>query len=330
MNRVALLAVEHALGSSITIALEMLEAARNIATVRHSRGSDMVLQVVGITSRQVTVNGGLTISPHAGIEQSASYDLIFIPGLWRSPRRQVRSRPQITRWLQSQYQQGATLCSIGTGSYFLAEAGLLDHRHATTHWYYFDDFETHYPAVKLQRKRFITLAERIYCTGSVNAARDVILHLVEQLFSNAVANEVAQHFTHEVKRSYESMLLDKEQSDTHHDELIIKVQEWLQRNYHQPVQLNEVAARFKLSPRSLNRRFRSATDTSPLQYLQEVRIEHAKELLKRSNLGVAEICFKVGYQDTSYFSSLFRRMNAVTPVQYRSLVRTKQFQVDES
>ena len=61
-----------------------------------------------------------------------------------------------------------------------------------------------------------------------------------------------------------------------------------------------------------------------------MRIEHAKELLKRSNLGVAEICFKVGYQDTSYFSSLFRRMNAVTPVQYRSLVRTKQFQVDES
>ena len=80
--------------------------------------------------------------------------------------------------------------------------------------------------------------------------------------------------------------------------------------------------------RSFNRRFRIAADKTPLQYLQEVRLEQAKALLKHSNLTVAEIAFSVGYQDTSYFAALFKRMNAVTPIEYRHLVRTKLFNVD--
>ncbi|MFM1895851.1 MAG: hypothetical protein RLZZ385_925 [Pseudomonadota bacterium] len=330
MKRVALLALDQALGTSITIPLEMLSAARSIARARQVAGRNLVLQVVGLQKRQVTLKGGLVITPDSGLKQAGNFDLVFIPGLWRSPSRQVRAMPRISRWLRAQYEAGAILCSIGTGSYFLAEAGLLDGRMATTHWFYFDDFAARFPAVGLQRKRFITLEDRLYCTGSVNAARDVMLHFVEQLFSNAIANEVARHFTHEVRRSYESMLLDKLPSDTHHDELIIKVQEWLQVNFQQAVKLQDVARRFKLSPRSLNRRFRAAANTTPLHYLQEIRISQAKELLKRSNLGIAEIGFRVGYQDTSYFGALFRRLNAVSPAQYRNLVRNKLFQVEEA
>ncbi|MEX2131234.1 MAG: helix-turn-helix domain-containing protein, partial [Pseudohongiellaceae bacterium] len=257
-------------------------------------------------------------------------DLIFVPGLWRSPRRTVSRLSILSSWLADRHAQGSTLCSIGTGSYLLADAGLLDHLPATTHWYYFDDFHNNYPLVKLQRGRFITLADRLYCTGSVNAARDVILHLVEHLFDAAIASEVSRHFTHELKRSYESMLLEEQQQDTHHDELIIQVQEWLQLNYQNAVQLHDVAERFKLSVRSLNRRFRQAANNAPLQYLQEIRVEHAKELLKKSNLGIAEICYRIGYHDNSYFTSLFKKMNGVTPSQYRSLVRSKLFTVDET
>ena len=62
-------------------------------------------------------------------------------------------------WLRRQADAGATLCAITTGSHFLAEAGLLDNRVATTHWRYFDEFESTFPPVKLQRKRFITRAD---------------------------------------------------------------------------------------------------------------------------------------------------------------------------
>lgn len=331
---VALLTLPDALGTSLTIPLEMLNAAREIAQVRKRFGTGpragLQLAIVAEDTAPVGLTGGLVVQPTHRLADIARPDLLFIPGLWRSPEKIVLRHPEIVRWLAECYQQGSTLCSIGTGTYFLAQAGLLNNRAATTHWYYFDDFHQRYPTVKLQRRRFITLADRLYCTGSVNAARDVMLHFVEQLFDSGIANEVARHFTHEIKRSYESMLLDEEQQDTHHDELIIKVQEWMQAHFQEDVRLGNIADLFKLSVRSLNRRFKLATNNAPLQYLQEIRIEQAKELLKQSNLTVAEICYRVGYHDNSYFSGLFKELNGVTPVQYRNLVRTKLFRVEEN
>lgn len=328
MNHVTILAIEHGLASSITIPLEMIHAADVIKRIRNRGAGKKRFIIASHDGGAVTMTGGFAVQPAAGIADITHSDLIFVPALWGNPNAVVKNHPAITAWLIARYADGATICSVGTGSYFLAEAGLLDHRTATTHWYYFDDFEKRYPAAKLQRKRFITHADRLYCTGSVNAVRDVMLHFVEQLFTPQVADEVSHHFTHELKRSYESMLLDSEEKNTHHDEQIIKIQEWLQKHYHEDIQLHSLARDFDISVRSFNRRFRIAAGKTPLQYLQEIRSEQAKALLKQSNLSIAEIAFAVGYQDTSHFSSLFKRVNAITPNEYRHLVRNKLFNVE--
>lgn len=329
MKHVSLIALERALGTSITIPLEMLYAAKTINQIRNRHENQLVLDIVGLDLEPVTMTGGMTVIPTARISQIETTDLIIIPGLWGSPLKTLRKTRPLIDWLIRCHESGSTLCSIVTGSYFLAEAGLLDNRSATTHWYYFDDFENKYPAIKLDRKRFITLDNNLYCTGSVNAARDVVLHLVEQLFDEPTAREVAKHFTHEIKRSYESLLLSQQQQDTHHDEQIIKIQEWLQDNYQKLISFEQIARLFKMSTRSLNRRFKTAARLTPLQYLQEIRITHAKALLKQSNLSVAEISDAVGYQDPSYFASLFKRLTSVSPLEYRNLVRSKLFKVEE-
>lgn len=89
--------------------------------------------------------------------------------------------------------------------------------------------------------------------------------------------------------------------------------------------MGEVAERFGLNTRSFNRRFRHAANKTPVEYLQEIRIDHARQLLKHSNLSISEIAFAVGYQDVSYFTGLFRRLHEVTPNAYRRLVRSKVF-----
>lgn len=329
MKHVAILTLDQALASSVAIPLEMLSAANTIHRLRHpSRRPALQLSVVAATADMLTMTGGFTVAPNATLAQTPQSDLIFVPALWGNPRAAVVRNPALVAWISEQYHQGATACSIGTGSYFLAEAGLLDDRAATTHWRYFDEFERRYPAVRLQRKRFITHEDRLYCTGSVNAVRDVMLHFVEMLFSASVSDEVARHFTHELKRSHESMLLAVDQHHTHHDELIIKIQEWLQKNYQRDINMQALAARFGLNARTFNRRFRRAADTTPTEYLQEIRIRQARELLKHSNLSIAEIAFAVGYQDVSYFTGLFRRVHGATPNAYRRLVRTKLFNVD--
>ena len=325
MKQVAIIVLPQALGSTVTIPLEMLSAANDIARARRQRDKLLIIELVSTQEGTVILSGGLAMNCSKTLDQVTPPDLIFVPGIWGNPRASVRKHVRLISWLQQQYQAGATLCAVTTGAFFLAEAGLLDGKAATTHWRFFDQFQRDYPKIKLQRKRFITSIDNIYCTGSVNAVRDIMLHFVELLFGESVANEISRQFTHELKRSYESLLLSKDQQTTHHDEEIIKVQEWLQDNFADHIQIAEVADRFRMSVRSLNRRFKSASNTTPLQYLQDLRINHAKELLKQSNLVVAEVADKVGYQDASYFTSLFKKLNAVTPNEYRQLVRNKLF-----
>src|SRR5690606_8649426 len=95
-----------------------------------------------------------------------------------------------------------------------------------------------------------------------------------------VANQVSRHFTHEIKRTYTSTSLKNSPQDYHDDEMIIQIQEWMHNQYHLPVTLAEIATRFELSVRSLTRRFREATGQTPIQYLQQVRLDNAREMLR--------------------------------------------------
>jgi transcriptional regulator GlxA family with amidase domain len=331
MKHATIIAVPKALGSTVTIPLEMLSAANDVARSRRQLDKVITIELAsGTDATELALSGGMHIKCQTTLSSISNSDLIFIPGIWGNPRSSLPKLKPMMNWLIQQYATGSTLCSIVTGSYFLAEAGLLQGKSATTHWRFFDEFSQRYPEIKLQRKRFITNDERLYCTGSINAVRDIMQHFVEQLYGESIASEIARQFTHELKRSYESLLLNEDQQRSHHDEEIIKVQEWLDQNYQAGVVIRGLAERFKLSVRSLNRRFKLATNTSPLQYLQNLRIEHAKELLKQSNLAVSEVADMVGYQDASYFTSLFKKSTAVTPIEYRSLVRNKLFLAEKT
>ncbi|MCG8415769.1 MAG: helix-turn-helix domain-containing protein [Pseudomonadales bacterium] len=325
MKHISILVMPRALGSSITIPLEMLSAANDIANARRERDKVNQIELVGHQHNQHQLSGGMQVHCHSTFASIERTDLIFIPSIWRKPGQAVRESKEVVTWLRNQYRLGATVCAVANGAFLAAEAGILDNKPATTHWRYFHDFAVTYPNVKLQRKRFTTNAERIYCTGSVNAIRDIMLHFIAELYDTSIANEIAQHFTHELKPSFESELLSKDQHHTHHDELIIAVQEWLLNHFQQEIVMAEVANRFGLSVRSLNRRFKQATNTTPINYLQKLRLEHAKQLLKQSNLVIAEVAGTVGYQDTSYFSELFKKTNSMTPNEYRQLVRNKLF-----
>ncbi len=98
--------------------------------------------------------------------------------------------------------------------------------------------------------------------------------------------------------------------------------------YNEEITLEIISEKFDIRIRSLNRRFKQATGKSPIQYLQQVRMENAQELLKTSNLSVAEVAYSVGYPDNSYFSALFRKAVGMLPKEYRKLVRKKMFRVN--
>ena len=328
MQHVTIVGFRKALGTSITIPMEMLNAADLIDRIRGQGHRKLQMQLVSADGGNVALNAGLELVCNTPVMAVTHTDLVIVPALWGNPRGVVKQYPELLAWLQLQHQQNAALCAVGTGSFFLAEAGLLKHKVATTHWYYFDAFAAIYPDVQLQRERFITRAGNIYCAGSVNSVRDVMLHFIEEHSGADVANQVSRHFTHEVKRSYTSTFLKNAPQNYHDDEVIVEVQDWLHSQYHTPIKLEEIARKFDISVRSLNRRFRQATGKTPMQYLQQIRLDNAKELLRASNLPIAEIAFNCGYADCSYFSAQFRKAISLSPKAYRDLVRRKLFTVN--
>lgn len=328
MFHVTVVGYRKVLGTSITIPIEMLNAADLINRIEGSSKDRLGMQLVSMDGGNIALNAGLELVCQRRLADVAETDMVILPALWGNPLGVVRRLPELTGWLAQRNDSSTVICAVGTGSYFLAEAGLLDNKVATTHWYYFDQFARTYPDVLLQRDRFITKAGNLYCAGSVNSVRDVMLHFIEEYFSPRVADQVSRHFTHEIKRSYTSSFLKNAPQNTHDDEGIITIQEWMHSCYNDEITLELVAEKFELSVRSLNRRFKHAVGRSPMQYLQQVRIENACELLKTSNLSIAEVAYSVGYPDNSYFSALFRKAMSVTPKEYRTLVRKKMFQVN--
>ncbi len=328
MLNVTIVGYRKVLGTSITIPIEMLNAADLINRIEgHSKGK-LAMQLVSMDGGNISLNAGLELVCKHSLSDLDKTDMVILPALWGNPLGVVRQTRALTDWFRKLAGSDTIICAVGTGSYYLAEAGLLNNKVATTHWYYFDQFAATYPDVLLQRDRFITKAGNIYCAGSVNSVRDVMLHFIEEYFSQHVADQVSRHFTHEIKRSYTSSFLKNSPQNYHDDENIIEIQEWMHNCYNDEITLDILAKKFDISVRSLNRRFKHATGKSPIQYLQQIRMENACELLKTSNLSISEVAYNVGYPDNSYFSAQFRKAMSVTPKEYRNLVRKKMFRVN--
>nr|WP_324259114.1 helix-turn-helix domain-containing protein [Cellvibrio fontiphilus] len=315
------------LATSSTLPMEMLLAAESASNtmLEASQRRKIDIQTLAISREPVPVRTGMRWQPDKTIEQVTKSDLIYIPGLWRNPRPIVKRNAALIPWLQQQHQNGAIISAVGTGCCFLAEAGLLNGKAATTHWHYFDQFQRDYPETQLKRQYFITQAGSLYCAASVNSLADLTVHFIHRFFGKKIASHVERHFSHEIRKSYDSSGFFEASNNPHPDEQITQIQIWLEDNYHREILFPQVSERFGMSVRTLNRRFKNALGKTPLEYLQEVRINTAKDLLKTSNLSIAEIADKVGYQDTNYFTVLFKKNLAITPNAYRETVRAKLF-----
>lgn len=325
--KIHFLLCEHMLATSSTLPMEMLLAAESAlqTTSNTEQRRHIEIKTIAVSNTPVITRTGMHWQPDLTIEQVSQSDLIYIPGLWRNPRPIIKKNTALILWLQKQYQNGAIISAVGTGCCFLAEAGLLDGKAATTHWHYFDQFQKDYPQVHLKRQYFITQAGSLYCAASVNSLADLTVHFIQRFFGKTIANHVERHFSHEIRKSYESSGFFEATKNPHPDEQIIQIQIWLEDNYHREILFPQVCERFGMSVRTLNRRFKHALGQTPLEYLQNIRINTAKDLLKTSNLSIAEIADKVGYQDTNYFSALFKKHLATTPNSYRETVRAKLF-----
>ncbi len=322
MINVAFIFLDNMLSTSITWPTEMLNAALQL-----NRSHKLNIQTISVAkNKAVKTPSGLKLLADINLDtHTQNYDYIFIPALWRNPRKVISQSAELITWLKEQHSAGASITAVGTGCCLLAETGLLDKKPATTHWYFFDEFEKMYPEVELKREHFITEAERLFCAASINSLADLTIHHISNIFNLSTAQHIEKHFSHEIRQSYDKRAYFEFKDNRHADETIAEAQSWLQEHYAEPLKLETLATKFGLSDRHFARRFKEATGKTPTVYLQILRFQHAKDLLQSTNLSIQEVAFQTGFSNTSYFSALFKKQLGTTPKEYRKTVRAKLF-----
>lgn len=231
--------------------------------------------------------------------------------------------PQISDFLVGQHRTGAVVCSACTGLAFIAEADLTGGRLVTTHWGLAQHLRAAYPGLQLDTDQLLIEYSDLVTAGGLMAWVDLALALIERFQGHDVALETARHFIVEFRRRDQRRFHRFLPELRHGDQAVLKAQHHLEARYREPLTVRRMAEVSGLPGRSFQRRFKAATGLSPQVYLQEIRIERARELLIETKTSVSEICYAVGYNDPPSFIRLFGRLTGLTPRAFREQFRRK-------
>ncbi|HSF95146.1 MAG TPA: helix-turn-helix domain-containing protein [Thermohalobaculum sp.] len=294
-------------------------------TMGEPREDALDVRIVAADAAAFRCAGNVVVEPHAAIDAIDRPDVVILCDMYTPVTQPPSGKyPREMAWLRKVHDAGALICSVCSGSLVLAEAGLLDGREAAAHWAYDDLFRRCYPRVTMRAGDVLCLSsasDGIVTAGAVTAWQDLALWLIARLCGPRQALETAKVFllaSHDDGQlPYAAMGRRIDGSDA----VIAECQGWIAENYHVDNPVRHMTERSGLNPRTFARRFRAATGYQPIDYVQALRIEEAKQMLEVSEEGLDEIAATVGYEDPASFRRLFKRKAGLTPAAYRRKFR---------
>lgn len=315
---VVILAFDGSMEMSVALARDIFYAGAVARRHQSLPGrSEKRVLVASETGEAVTTFNGSLLQPDCGIDELEAPELIIVSGIWDGVETVVEKYRKTVEWLRAQSEAGARIACLHTGTFLLAETGLLDGKAATIYWRMVDLFRKRYPKVILQPEKNLTVSENLYCSSGVFSGFEMAMYLIEKLWGMHVASRVSRHFMMDAPKPSPEFQLAMNAKKQHGDRKVKLAQEWIENNFSSNFLLEELADKLGLSLRSLRRRFKEATGETPMQYLQDVRLETAKQLLTSDVLSVDQVGYRVGYDDRSYFSRLFKQKTKLSPGEFR-------------
>lgn len=276
------------------------------------------IQLVGIRKESSLIRGLFSIRPEVLIDEVEHTDLIIIPAIHGNKKQVIEDNKEFIPWLVQQHKQGAGVASFCIGVFLLAGTGLLKGRKAATHWVEADNFRAMFPDVHLVPDKIITDEQGIYTSGGAYSWLNLVLYLIEKFAGRDMAIICSKLFEIQIERNSQSPFMIFNPQKQHEDDVIRQVQEYLEKNYEEKISVDDLALKFGLSRRNLERRFRKVTFNSIVEYLQRVRIEAAKQTLERNRENVNEAMYKAGYNDIKAFRTTFKKLTGLSPLEYRN------------
>jgi len=227
-------------------------------------------------------------------------------------------------WLRGSAGRTRRLCSVCTGAFLLAEAGLLDGLSATTHWRQCERLAADYPAVSVETDPIFVRAGRIFTSAGVTAGIDLALALLEEDQGREVALAVARELVMFLRRpggqSQFSVQLSAQVADR---EPIRDLQRWMADHLGADLSVDALARRAAMSPRNFARVFMREVGVTPGEFVENLRVEAARRRLEESVEGVDSIASACGFGTRESMRRAFLRTLHVPPSAYRSRFHQK-------
>jgi transcriptional regulator GlxA family with amidase domain len=268
----------------------------------------------------VTTRSGYQIMPHADLAPLADADLIAVPA---HPINTRAPEPMIEA-LRAAAARGARVLSVCSGAFLLGEAGLLDGRRCTTHWQYADELTRRFPAAIVQPGALYVDDGQVLTSAGTAAGIDLCLHLIRSVHGSEVATKLARRMVVPPHRDggqaqYVEAPLPKAPDAATLQPLLA----WLVTHLDEPIDVDMLARRAHMAPRTFARRFRAETGTTPHDWVTGQRILLARRLLEETDLGVDSVAVRAGFGDAAMLRHHFSRRIGATPHAYRSTFRDR-------
>ncbi|MFJ4472494.1 GlxA family transcriptional regulator [Streptomyces sp. NPDC089424] len=264
--------------------------------------------------------GAFTVRAPYGLEALAEADTIILPGVEDPPR---TLPPGVAEALCAAAANGTRIASVCVGAFLFAATGLLDGLRATTHWIAAPELARRHPEVTVDPNVLYVDNGQFLTSAGAAAALDMCLHMIRKDHGSAVAAHAARMSVMPLEREGgQAQFIVHDQPPAPAGATLEPLLAWLEDNCDRDLTLDEVATRAGMSTRTLNRRFREQTGTTPLQWLHRARVRRAQYLLETTSYPVERIATQAGFGSPTAFRERFRRVVGTSPQGYRRAFRS--------
>ena len=280
-------------------------------------------RIVCPTAAPFRCGNDIPVIPDLSIDQDPEAEIVILPELWLAPDDDMAGRHlEVVDWIRRRHRAGSAIYSACSGSVLLAATGLLDGYEATSHWAYQDLFRTRFPAVKFRPDPSLVFADRtgrVVTAGGTTSWHDLAIHIISRHCSPGEALRIAKVYLLKLHGEGQLPYTHLVRRQPHADSAVRHAEDWLSGQFREPHAVSAVVAASSIPERSLKRRFKAATGSTLIGYVQNLRVEEAKRLLEAGDMSADEISAAVGYENFAFFRRLFKRSTGLTPGEYRRM-----------
>lgn len=317
MKKVAILVLHEAISASIADPTIMFHGVNDFLA---AAGKPPLFKVhlVGLTKAVKLHNGIFTVHTDTLLQQMKKADLILIPAMGGDLKAAIKKNKAFIPWIVKQHKKGSDVASLCVGAFLLASTGLLNGRECSSHWLTANLFREMFPEVTLVDGRVVTEQQGIYSSGGATSYWSLLLHLVEKYAGREIAIMASKVYALEIDRKSQSPFIMFNGQKEHVDDPIRQAQNYIESKVSERISVGELAVKFAIGRRHFERRFKKATNNTPIEYIQRVKIEAAKKHFETSRKNVNEVMYDVGYSDTKAFRTMFKKITGLSPVDYKN------------